>query len=87
MRITKYSFLEKMQKIPCTIIMKTIEKFLFDWTKIIHKYIKAYYYPINISTIHKILKWIKTAFAPYIKDIYRLNKLGKSNGGSNISVD
>ena len=53
----------------------------------IHKYIKAYYYPINISTIHKILKWIRTAFGHYIKDIYRLNKLGKSNGGSNISID
>ena len=71
MRITKYSFLEKMPKIHCTIIMKTIEKFLFDWSNatIIHKYIKAYYYPINISTIHKILKWIRTAFAHYIKDI------------------
>ena len=54
MRITKYSFLEKKTKIPCTIIMKTIEKFLFDWSNvtIIYKYIKAYYYPINISTIH-----------------------------------
>ena len=89
MRITKYSFLDKMPKIPCSIIMKIIEKFLLENCNaiIIKKYINAYYYSINIGTINKILKWLGIAFAHYIKDIYRLNKLGKAQGGSNISID
>ena len=58
MMIIKYSFLEKVPKVPCSIIMKIIENFLIEDSNatIIHKNIKAYYYPINISTIIKILK-------------------------------
>ena len=87
MRITKFSFLDKI--IPCPIIMKIIKKFLFENCNSISikKYINAYYNSINIGTINKILKWLRTAFAHYIKDIYRQNKLGKAQGGSNISID
>ena len=87
MRITKFSFLDKI--LPCSIIMKIIEKFLFENCNSISikKYINAYYNSINIGTINKILKWLRTAFAHYIKDIYRQNKLGKAQRGSNISID
>ena len=89
MRITKFSFLDKMPKIPCSIIMKIIEKFLLETCNSISikKYINAYYNSINIRTINKTLKWQRTAFAHYIKDFYRLKKLGKAQGGSNISID
>jgi hypothetical protein len=33
------------------------------------------------------LKWFRQAFAHYIKDEYRINKLGNRNGTSNISMD
>ncbi len=33
------------------------------------------------------MKWFRQAFAHYIKDEYRFNKLGNKNGTSNISVD
>ena len=89
MRVTKYSFLEKIPKIPCSIIMKIIEKFILENCNVnnIKKYINSYYNSINIGTINKILKWLSIAFAHYIKDIYRINKLGKRQGGSNISID
>lgn len=78
-----------MPKIPCSIIMKIIEKYLLEICNAftINKYINAYFNSINIATINKILKWLRTAFAHYIKDIYWLNKLGKAQGGSNISID
>jgi len=50
-------------------------------------YINDYFTTINLSTIRKILKWFRQAFAYYIKDEYRFNKLGNRNGTSNISVD
>ena len=44
---------------------------------------------INISlvTIERILAWIRRAFAHYIKNTYRCNKLGKRSGNNNISMD
>ena len=42
---------------------------------------------LNIETIYKILKWFRHVFAYYIKDNYRLNKLGKRNRESNISIE
>ena len=42
---------------------------------------------ISFVTITKILLWIRNALAHYIKDIYRLHKLGKSPGGICISID
>ena len=78
-----------MPKMPCSIIMKIIEKFLLENCNsiTINKYINDYYNSINIGIINKILKWLRTAFAHYIKDIYSLKKLGKAQGGSNISME
>ncbi len=42
---------------------------------------------MNKNTIYKILTWLRTAIAHYLKDIYRLYKLDKSEGGSLISID
>ena len=42
---------------------------------------------LNINIIDNILKWFRWAFAHYITDIYKLNKIGKRNGGSNITID
>ena len=42
---------------------------------------------LNKNTIYKILTWLRTAIAHYLKDINRLYKLGKSEGGSLISID
>ena len=38
-------------------------------------------------SITNVLIWIRKSLAHYIKDIYRLYKLGKPNGESLISVD
>ena len=42
---------------------------------------------LNKNTIYKILTWLRTAIAHYLKDIYRLYKLGKSERGSLINID
>ena len=42
---------------------------------------------ISKPTILKIITWFRRAFAYYLKDIYSLHKLGKTEGGSLISMD
>jgi len=42
---------------------------------------------ISKPTILKIITWFRRAFAHYLKDIYSLHKLGKTEGGSLISMD
>ena len=42
---------------------------------------------MNKNTIYKILTWLRTTITHYLKDIYRLYKVGKSEGGSLISID
>ena len=44
-------------------------------------------YKISKPTILKILSWIRKALAHYLKDIYKLHKLGKSERGSLISIE
>ena len=46
-------------------------------------------YKINLSykTVTNILTKFRIMFSHYLKDIYRLQKLGKTNGGSLISID
>ena len=70
------------------IIIKIIKKFILEENNstIITKYIENYYNHINRATINKILNWLWYPFSHYLKDIYRLNKLGKTSGGSNISI-
>ena len=87
--LRKFSFLFKFPKQPASVIIKILEKFILEENNasIICKYINDYFTSINLSTIRKILKWFRQAFAHYIKDIYKLNKLGNRNGISNISVD
>ena len=42
---------------------------------------------LNRNTVYKILTWLQTAIAHYIKDSYRLYKLGKEGVGYLISID
>lgn len=42
---------------------------------------------LNYQSITKILTWLRRTFAPYLKDYYRFNKLGRAQGGSLISID
>ena len=42
---------------------------------------------ISKPTILKIITWFRRAFSHYLKDIYSLHKLGKTEGGSLISMD
>ena len=42
---------------------------------------------LNYQTFTKILTWLRRTFAHYLKDYYCFNKLGRSQGGSLISID
>ena len=83
-------FLSKFPKYPASIIMTIISKLILEEQNAleIHKYL-TYNLKSKVSyvSITKVLIWIRRALAHYIKDIYRLYKLGKPNGESLISVD
>ena len=87
--LRKYSFFGKLSRLPASIIMKIMEKFIIEGqnSRSICKYIKDYYSNINLYTLQKITKWFRHAIAHFLKDEYRLNKLGNRNGTSNISID
>ena len=78
-----------MPNIFVSISMKIIEKFILEENNanVITKYISNYYNGINRATVNKISNWVRHTIAYYLKDIYRLNKLDKNSGGSNISID
>lgn len=85
-----FIFLINFPRIPASILMLIISKFIIEQqygTQIKAQLKNDLGVTLNIATIDKILKWIWVAFAHYIKDIYLLNKLGKNNGGNNISID
>ena len=88
--LRKYSLMSQFPRQQASVIMKIIKLFIIDEKKgtKIQKTLKQEY-DINISlvTIERILTWTKRAFAHYIKDNYKCNKLGKRSGNSNISMD
>ena len=85
-----YSFLSKFRKYPTSKIMIIISKFILEEQNAleIHKYL-TYNLKSKVSyiSITKVLIWIRRELAHYIKDIYRLYKLGKPNGESLINVN
>ena len=42
---------------------------------------------LNYSTINKVLNIFRVCLAHYLKNYYKFNKLGKNQGGNNISID
>ena len=42
---------------------------------------------LNYATINKVLNKFRVCLAHYLKDYYKFNKLGKNQGGSNLSID
>ena len=41
---------------------------------------------LNIKTIYKIINWIRTMFAHYLKDLYKLDRIGNTRGCSIIET-
>ena len=68
--------------------MKILEKFILEQYNAskIATFINGYYGNINKTTVCKILIWFRTASTHYLKDIYKLNKFGKSDGSSNVII-
>ena len=88
--LRKFSFLKCFQLLPASELMKILFKFIIDernGDQILKYLISSENIKISKPTILKILTWFRRAFAHYLKDIYRLYKLGKTEGGSMISVD
>ena len=88
--LRKFSFLKEFPKIPASIIFKIHAKFIIEENNGIK--IKTILkindnIDLNIKKIYNILNWMKTAFAHFIKDIYKLEKIGNVQGGSVISMD
>ena len=88
--LRKFSFLQLFPRLPASVVFKILYSFisLEQNAQSIKKFIKNQY-NINLcyKTITNILTKFRIMFDHYLKDIYRLNKLGKRNGGSLISID
>ena len=77
-------------KIAGTIFFKILFKFIIEeknGTKIKSYLETSENIYLNYPTISKILIWIRRSMAYYLKDYYRLKKLGRRNEGSLISMD
>ena len=88
--LKNYSVLKIFPKIPCSDLMKIINYSIFDkknGTEIKKALIRDYNAKLNISTINRVLNKFRQCIAHYLKDFYKFHKLGKSTGGSNISMD
>ena len=88
--LRKFSCLSAFPKKPGSLFFKIMYKFIFE-EKNASK-IKSFLeteekIKINYLSLSKIFIFIRRCCAHYIKDYYWFNKLGRSSGGSLISVD
>ena len=88
--LRKFSVLVLIKKIRCSHVMKILKYFLIDQkngTQIKNALLEEDKIDINIHTVDNIINIIRKIIAHYIKDTYKFHRLGKTNGGSNISMD
>ena len=88
--LRNFSFLKLFKKIRCTYLMKILKYFIIDQKNatLIEKTLSEEdKIKLNVHTIDKILNTFRNIIAHYLKDFYRFHRLGKEQGGSNISMD